>query len=279
MNLTTLYNFKAWANITTPTDDLMLNRLIKQMSQMIFNYIQRPSLARTTYTELRNGVGNRQMTLRNWPVVSVASVAVGPNFITSTTAVPPSTGLATSGYTLQTWDGESAGQPQVLSLLGYTFVKGQNNVQIVYDAGYCVTNKPATVPSSAAYQITMDPSQGSWAQDDGVYYASSNVKLTPVTTVPSIAGQYQVVVNSQGSVTYNFSSADAGQSLLLNYSYIPADLEQLTIEWMLERYKYKERVGQRSKSLGGSETASYNLAGMPDFVKVGLESYRKRVPI
>ena len=271
MALTTLNNVKAWLNLSSITDNALLTRLINQVSGATLNYIGRPSITRQTYTELRDGVGNYRLVLRNWPVVSITSLTVGSQMI------PAATTMSSSGYTLATWDGTSAGLPQEITLRGYQFHRGRTNIEIVYIAGYCVLAQQAAVPSSSPYILTITPTGGSWAQDDGLTY-SNGTALTAVTGTPGV-GQYSVAPDGNGNAVYNFASGDAGANILVNYSFTPADLEQAVIEWIGERYRYKERIGQTSKSLGGSETAAYSLKGVPDYISVVLDGYKKFLPL
>lgn len=271
MALTTLNNVKAWLNVTSTSDDVLLTRLINQLSSATLNYLSRPSVTRQTYTELRDGVGNYRLVLRNWPVIAVTSLKVGAQ------TIPAADTLASSGYTLATWDGTGAGLPQEITLCGYQFCRGRSNIQIVYEAGYCVLADAQTVPSSAPHQITITPAGGSWAQDDGVTY-SNGTELTAVTGTPSV-GQYSVTPDSNGNAVYTFAAADAGQGVLLDYSFTPADLEQAVIEWIGERYRYKDRIGQTTRGLGGNETAGYSLKGIPDYIGVVFDGYRKFLPL
>jgi hypothetical protein len=70
----------------------------------------------------------------------------------------------------------------------------------------------ATVPSASPYTHTATYAT-TFGADQGVVYASSSLPLKLVTTSPS-QGQYEV----SGGV-YTFSSADAGQNVLISYTY------------------------------------------------------------
>ena len=61
--------------------------------------------------------------------------------------------------------------------------------------------------------------------------------------------------------------------MLLSYGYVPDDLAQCVIEWIADRYRYRERIGQTSKSMGGQETMAYKITDMPDFVKKSLQNF------
>jgi hypothetical protein len=272
MDLTNLASVKQWLKVTSTDDDVLLGRLVSQLSGAALNYLERPSIARKTCTELRSGVDNQQLTLRNWPVVQIGSLQVDG------VTIPAATTATANGYTLETWDGTGAGVPQQLTLRGYRFCRGLNNISIVYDAGYCVLSQPQTVPVSP-YQVTVQPAGGSWAQDDGVTYANGTaLTAVPNNTTPA-TGQYTVTAGNTGEATYTFAAGDAGQNVLISYSFTPFALEQAVMEWIGERYRYKDRIGQASKSLGGNETASYSLKAIPDYISVVFDGYKKFLPL
>ena len=271
-DLTSLPPAKAWLEMSDTTgDDILLTRLITQISGNILNYLERPCITRKTYSELRSGVNNQRLVLRNWPVISIASLTInGQN-------IPAAATPTSAGYTLATWDGTGSGIPQEITLNGYRFGRGNNNIQIIYDAGYAFEDLTYTIPASAPYQIQLNPPGGSWAQDDGITYANGTA-ITPTTGAPA-QGQYVVQLTSTGAANYTFSSADAGQQILISYSFNPAALEQAALELIAERYKYRGRIGQSSKSLGGNETAAYSLKGMPDYIQIALDGFKKFLPL
>lgn len=292
MALTTLANVKQYiygAGQTATTDDKYLQQTLNQLSGAILDYIQRPVLFKKQYTERRDGVGNTSMTLRNYPVLSVSSLTVAGSltgsygFASGTQTIPAASSIGQAGYIIDLWDGTIADNPHRITLNGYCFPRGKNNVQVVYTAGYSLTESytisSATTSSGAAGldKYTALQPYGTWGQDDGVVYASSGSSLTSLpsstSSVPT-AGQY-VVTNG----VYQFSGADNGLAVNISYSYIPSALEQACIQWVAERYSYKSRIGQRSKSLGGNETASYDLKAMPDFVALMVNPYRLWMPI
>lgn len=284
-----LYAYQAGDQVTA--DDMLLTLLINQISGAILSNIQRPNLFKSSYVETRDGVGNNVMTLRNYPVLAVSSVTVAAtgrgynanwgyqqSMNGSTQIIPQSTQFGNSGYSFATWDGTTAGNPAQVTLNGYTFWRGRNNVQIVYTAGYSVTGEGYTVTSSTSSGISkytaLQP-YGTWGQDDGVFYSSGS-SLTALSSgnSPSSAGQYLVTGGE-----YQFYVADAGQALSINYSYIPTDLEQACIQWVAERYAYRSRIGQKSKTVGGQETSAYDLKAIPDYVDLLLNPFRLWLPI
>jgi hypothetical protein len=262
--LTTLANVKAWAGVTTSNDDTLLTRLVGSASRFILSFLQRPSLFQCAFSDVYDGVGNRVQILRHWPVLSISSLTIGIQIISA--APSPSTGYG-CGYVLDPWDGFPPGRPQALTLRGYDFYRGLSNVQVTYTAGFAVQNEAQTIPGTP-FQVAVNAPNGNWAVDQGVTYANGTL-LTPVSANPA-QGQYSVAAG-----VYTFAAADSGQGVLISYSYIPSDIEDACIQLVGERYKYKDRIGQMSKTLGGQETVSFSQKSMPDFVREQLQPYKR----
>jgi len=271
-NLTTLANAKSWANVTTTNDDQLITRLIGNASRFILSYLQRRTLFQWSPSDVYDGVGNSRQILRHWPVLSVTSVTVDYQTIIQYQVPQQPNPYYTQygcGWVLEPWSGYPPGRPQAVDLRGFRFTRGNSNVQIVYTAGFVVQNEAQTVPSSGSYTVAVNAPNGNWAVDQGVTYASSGTALAPVASSPA-QGQYSV---SAG--VYTFNSADSAQAVLISYSYIPSDIEEACIELVGERYRYRNRIGEVSKSLGGQETTSYSQKDMPDFLKTVLQPYRR----
>lgn len=264
--LTSLQNVKSWCKVTTSDDDMLITRLIAQASRSIYGYLTTNTLFLQTFSDSYDGVNNTRLILNEWPVVSVASLYVdGANILPA-----PTQPLQGAGYRLEAYNGVPPGQPQAIDLFGNRFWKGSQNVYVTYSAGYSISNEAQTVPASAPYSVTVNQIYGSWGQDDGVT-TSAGVALVKVSSNPS-TGQYCV---DGTSGTYTFAAADASDGMLISYSYIPADIEQACIEIASERYRYRDRIGFQAKSLGGQETASYQLVDMSDYVKMLLQPYKR----
>ncbi len=291
-NLTYLANVRQWLGSSTSTDDALLNRLIAEASRTILNYLQRADIGLTTTTEMISGRGERKIQLRNWPVVSANSLVVNG------VSIPASTGPTNYGFFLEPVYGSTAGRAQNLGVIGgfaglgvivspgYSsfaesdswgsrgFPRGIGNIAVNYSYGYCVQNEAQTVPASPYEVLPLGPF-GSWSGDNGVRYLNG-AALTAVTGNPS-AGQY-VPPNLAGdspALYYQFSAADSGSSVLLNYNYVPYDVEQACIEIVAERYRYKSRIGQISQTLGGQETSTYLVKdALTAAIKFRLEPYR-----
>jgi hypothetical protein len=260
-DLTSLANVKAWLSppLTSGTDDALLTRLISAASRFIMGYLDRPTLLSQPYAETRDGLGGRMLLLRQWPVTSVTSLTVDGNLIP-----PVSLTGSAAGWLLDGWDGWTAGQPQALSLLGYAFPRGLQNVAIGYTAGYAVTGEEQAVPAAAPYTLT---TMRSWAADLGVAYVGG-AALVPVDGSP-LPGQYNVAAG-----LYTFNALDTGKAVAISYSYLPLEVEQACIELVSLRYQERQRIGQVSKSLAG-EVVAFTQKDMQDDVVAGLAPYRR----
>lgn len=257
-NLTSLARARAWAGVTSTNDDTLITSLIAEVSRFIHNYLGRASITSREYTEVADGQSNVAMLLKHWPVTKVLQVIVDSNLV--------------AGYILEPWDGTPAGFQQKLSLRGNSFDRGNSNISITYEAGYKVSGELHTIPASGVYTVAADAPYGSFAEAHAVTYANG-MPLEQVQGTPS-ASQYAL-----NDGTYTFAAADAGLQVLLDYSYIPADIEHACVALVAERYRYRSRIGEVSKSLGGQESMSYSQKDMPEFIRTLLQPYRRVLPI
>lgn len=296
MNLTTLANVRGWVNSSTTTDDALLTRLIGVASREILNYLQRPELGLQTITETLSGQGTSMVQLRNFPVIAVNSLVI------DTVTIPPRPNAAGYGYFLEPVVGGLAGRPQNLYVsgafafgggagyaVGYNsngmaafaggggggraFPRGAGNIAVGYTFGYCVQNEAQTIPGGA-YQVTPNAPYGAYSGDNGVSYASGGA-LTPVASAPA-TGQY-VPPNLSGdspTLYYQFAAGDSGKSILVNYNFVPYDIEQSCVETVGEAYRYKTRIGQKSQSMSAQSSTSYDNTRLTKAIRDMLNPYR-----
>ncbi|MGH6889798.1 MAG: phage head-tail connector protein [Rhizomicrobium sp.] len=265
-DLCTLADVKAWLGRSDANSDAVLASLITRTSRQIQSYLRRGLLLPRSVTELRDGTGGTTLVLRQWPVVSLASLAIGRETIL------PRAAPGAAGWALEPWDGVPPGRAQTLSLAGHCFVRRALNVEIVYRAGYQVTAEAQTVANSGA--TVLEP-YGDWASDGGVTYADGT-PLVAVTGAPQ-AGQYQLTPNAPGS--YTFNAGDNGAAVRITYGFVPADLADACIELVSERFRYLQRIGERTHSLGGNETVSFDPTRFTPLVVSLLQPYRHVLPI
>ncbi len=268
-DLISLSDVKSWLDISGTDDDVLLAQMITQISRAILSFIDRPAILPADYVEVRDGGNDFSIVLKQWPVIEISSCVI--NGI----SIPPSPSLtvgasAQAGYVLETSGGTPPGAMQRLSLRRYLFACGVQNVTISYRAGYQIANESAVIPLNPPYSVPVEAPYGDWGSDAGVTY-SNEVALEMVAGVPA-AGQYAVT-----NGIYNFSQADAGATVLISYGYVPADLASCCTDWVAERYAYRSRIGQRSKSLGGQESIGFIVKDIPDYVASTLGPYRRLI--
>ena len=266
-DLTNLAALKAWLGLPSAAglNDATLTALITAASRSIYAAISRPSLLPQSYTETID-LETQRVTLRQWPVTQVVSVTWRG------IAVPRDQNAdleASVGYALEPGDGVPPGRPQALDLFGHQYRPGRQRLIVSYSAGYAVQNEAQTVPAAAPFQLTTLAPYGPWGSDVGVTYAASGAALISVAAPPG-AGQYSV---SGGA--YTFSAADAGQSVLIAYGYVPQDIAQAALELAAERFRAAERIGLKSKSMGGQETIAYDMTAMSAPILSMLQPYKR----
>lgn len=267
-DLTTPQRAATWLGQAPTLPSPIISQLITSMSALIYSKLNRSRLYSQTFLRIFDGLGNAQIVLPDWPVTQIISVQQGQSLIQRALLVPQGTAQPANtspwyGWRIVPWNGNLPGEPAVLDYIGGFFYTAGQNVQVTYQAGYLTSAEPQTVAAATPFIATMDQFQGIWCRDNGVSYASSGVALVPVKASPTV-GQYIPPIDALPGV-YTFSAADAGIAMLFNYSFIPPDLEEACIQMVAERYSYRGRVGEMSKSLGGQETVRFmrGNSGMP----------------
>jgi len=266
-DLCPLADVKLWLGRTDTNSDALLASLITRASRDIYSYLQRPLLLPRTVTEIRDGTGGTSLILKQWPVISIASVAACEQ------TIPPCSADAEfgTGYVVEQWSGVPPGRSQALSLRGYSFPQGAQNATIVYQSGYQVTAEPQTVSSGTA---TVNAPFGNWASDVGVSYANG-MALTQVASAPAV-GQYALDATAG---TYDFNAGDDRASILISYGFVPSDLADACIELVSERFKYSERIGEKTHSLGVNETVAFDTTRFTPLIAAMLQPYKNLVPL
>jgi hypothetical protein len=112
--------------LTFGVDDVLLGRLITAVSEFIRSYTQL-KFDVESYTEYRSGVGWGQsmLVLKNSPIVTVTSLTIDDVVIPALPSNIPDVNGVGFAYT-----------PTHVSLYGYEFTKGLDNIVVVYSAGY-----------------------------------------------------------------------------------------------------------------------------------------------
>ena len=268
-DLTNLAALKAWLGLPPAPgpNDATLTALVTVASRSIYAFLSRPSLIPSSYVETID-LETSRVTLRHWPVLQVMSVT------SRGIAVPPDENAdleASTGYALEPGDGIPPGRPQALDLFGHRHRPGRQSLVVSYCAGYAIQKETQTVPAAAPLQLSAFSPYGPWASDLGVAYTATGAPLTAVSASPG-AGQYTV---SAGA--FSFSTTDAGQSISISYGYVPQDIAQAALELAAERFRAAERIGLRSKSIGGQETIAYDTSAMSAPIQAMLQPYKRAI--
>jgi hypothetical protein len=131
-DLTTLADVKAWLQTGQAgfpaSDDPLLTRLITAASQYIQTWLNR-QIALADYLETRDGTGGHRMQFACFPVSAMLSLTIDGK------AVPAAPSITAAGYSFS---------PTQLSVRGYRFNHGAQNVVVAYAAGY------STIPPEVA---------------------------------------------------------------------------------------------------------------------------------
>jgi hypothetical protein len=273
-DLATLPDARLWCggtgNITA--DDDLLKRLISSASRIILSYLARDTIALRSVAERYDGQDRERLLLRGWPVLSVTSLSIDGVAIAAANLANNSP----SGHALESWNGAPPGSRQRVDLFGgNTFCRGRQNVAIIYVAGYGVIGEAATIPTDG--KVTVAAPHGPWASDFAVTFANGTPLSAVASSATPSAGHYAIAADTPGQ--YQFATADASQGVLISYGYTPHDLYQACVELVGERYKYKDRIGTASKTLGGQETVSFSLKDLSDAIRLMLNPYRNVVPV
>jgi hypothetical protein len=265
-DLTTLARAENWLEGTNSNSSTILQQLISSCSASIRSKLNRSTLYSKNLVETVDGTGTYQIVLHDYPVTAISNIQMGAGIIPASPLPNPQTGISPPpslgwGYRIIPWDGGLPSQPAVLEFVNGVWWPGAQNIQISYTAGYLVQSEAQIIPSSPGpYVVTVLQPSGIWCRDNGVVYADSGVALVPVVSSPG-AGQYIPPPDTAPGL-YTFSSSDSGAALLISYSFVPADLEEACIQYVAERWTYRGRVGQESKSLGGQESVRFLRGGM-----------------
>ena len=285
IDLTTVAAVTNWLNQSNSLDANLLGSAITGYSAYILTRTGRPLLSGfASYAERYDGNGSDMLQLRNYPILAVSSLQVGP------TVIPPTPDFVQPGFAI-----DQSGSKAALVLIGadqnggiswgipgqspwreagtgwpgsngsYRFWPGRSNVAVSYTAGYTQTifAESHTVPATPGpYTVTVTQS-ATWYSDVSVTNSAG----------ASLAGQYSVI-----NGIYTFSSALQGTTVLISYQYgaPPLDLSQAVTEIVAERYRTRGWIGLRSVGQPGVGTTSYGSWVMSPANEAIVDSYRTR---
>lgn len=257
--LATVPQVKTWLGIdlNSTTDDDLLQRLVSSASAFVLNYLSLETFAKSSHTEVYDGYGSTFMVLRQQPALSVAAVSFNGVPITEATGDGLNNPF-TNGYKLFR---------QNLTLFGKCFPTGRSTVMVEYTSGYQIVEQHR-IPATGPYTVAVNQT---WLEDESV--TIGGVALVAVDASP---GDMEYTV---ADGVYTFNVGQANELVSITYSYVPDDVNQAVIELVGERYRYKDRIGYSSKSLGGQETVAFQSNNVPPFILNLLNKYIRVVPV
>ena len=125
-DLTTLADVKAWLQTGQAafpaTDDALLTRLVTAASQYIQTWLNR-GIASADFLEVRDGTGGHRLQFACYPATAVLSLTIDGQAV-------PAASFNAAGYRFSSTQ---------LSVRGYRFNRGAQNIVIAYTAGYSTT--------------------------------------------------------------------------------------------------------------------------------------------
>jgi hypothetical protein len=126
LDLVTLAEYKAYAGITSTTQDIQISSIIKSASQLCKTYCARTfiDLVDDATTEVYSG-GTSKIILKEYPILSISSLEYSSDYGNTYTTL-----VEFIDYTLNKEDGSIA------PILGIIFPKQINAYRITYTAGY-----------------------------------------------------------------------------------------------------------------------------------------------
>lgn len=263
---TSVYVQRLYGGMATNVEQV--NAYISALSEQILATLGRQSILPGPCFEAFDGAGTPAIMLRNWPVQSIQSIVVNNQTVPAAPPNAPNASMA-PGWLLEPALTTPPGRPQMLSLRAYRFGRGVSNVTVAYTAGYQVSNEAAVVPAVAPFTLNAKQLLGAWGSDVDVVRASGVPLIAMPLGATLIAGQY-----SADAGVYAFAAADAGAAVLLSYGFIPQSLARACALWVIEEISYSARPGQKSKSLGGQETAAFDTTAIPVRVAAALQPFK-----
>lgn len=268
LDLTTLLQVNAHINNNNAADQNLLQAYITAASLAIMRYCNINPFVETV-TEKRDGNGNNAMTTQKRPIISVESVRIYPSAYLGTTLNSQPLSIPAGGFGMPGFDND----PSRITLNGFTFTMGINNVLLIYRAGYSQTFTDLQAVADNTVTLIY---QGAFMADLGVIYGDSGDAFVLVDSNPA-EGQYTVTAAG----VYGFSDDDDAVGVIITYRYgqIPADIIQACNEWVGQTYNRRNHIDLDSKGVSGGSgvaTTAFSRIPMPREVKSVLDQFKTR---
>jgi len=245
----------------TSASDAVLAMLISGVSQSIEAYLGRALMARS-WIEMRNGTGQTSLALRHFPVIGVTNVVIDMRQIPAA-GNPPT--QSQGGYTFDDrflyLSPGIAGSPQ-------RFLRGVQNVQIVYSAGFvtpgmiAVAELPAWAPGTEfAANVEVVANGFVFTTGEGGTSGASE-PAWPTQLGASVA---------DGSVTWQATAEAVG--LFPGAALLPEGIAVACMQQVALTFKQRTRVGDSAAGEGPQRVSYMNHALHPTTLAM-LDPYR-----
>jgi len=260
MNLTTLANVKQYLSIPTTNQDALIPRLIARETSLVEQWTGRQFPTVTRVSKRLNGTGTKRLVLPDNPIISVSALSIYG------TDVPVSPDGVQAGYMYDDTCLYLVGD--IGGMWGSRFPQQPQCIVCSWVAGYR-TSETDFVPTGNAPTLT--PSNGGTAAAVvSVFDNTANSSMTQVGSGP-LTGQF-----SFADGVFTFNSAQYNHSVTMTYDYIPAAVEQATIEMVGLDLQQRNNIGINSKNLA-TESLTYEKKGISDSAKELLMPFKRMV--
>lgn len=177
--LCTLADVKSLLGISDTSSDSRLELFINQVSSQIISYLGR-NIIRASYSETYPCPNRQLLVLRNFPIISVASITFDGNPLTAGSDYIVSPEYSTWGavYREQGW----IGYPINREYLTTDPVAGKRVIVVAYTAGYYLPADPAYV-AGAADSLPLDLQYAACLITAGVYTQAAKRNFDGLTSM------------------------------------------------------------------------------------------------
>ena len=246
---------------STTTSDAVLSALISGVSRSIEAYLGRELMAQT-WTEMRNGSGQDKLALKRFPIIGVSSVTVDGSTIPAA-GNPPT----------QSWGGYTFDNRFVYvgpGFLGFPrrFVRGMQNTQVVYSAGY-ITPGMIAIAALPAWGAETSYAVNAQVSANG-YVFTTAAAGTSGATAPEWPAQLGASV-TDGTVTWQCTGAAV--ALFQGAELLPDGIRVAAMQQVALTFKQRTRVGDRGTG-EGPQRVSYFMGALHPTTCAMLDPYR-----
>jgi len=245
----------------TTASDAVLAALISGVSRSIEAYLGRALMAQS-YAEMRNGTGQDRLALRHFPIIGVAGVTV------ETQAIPAAGDPPTASWGGYTFDdrfvylgGGFASGPR-------RFLRGMQNVQVVYSAGYITPGMIAVAGLPAWAASTAYAANAEVVAADCVFTTAGGGTSGP--SAPAWPAQLGASV-TDGGVTWQCTAQAVG--LFAGAQLLPDGIKVAAMQQCALTFKQRTRVGDAGSGEGPQRVTYMNQALHPTTLAM-LDPYR-----